>query len=270
MAFPQWVWLCSSGSHPWASISTECLRWAHLFFYYELGDERQKCKHLSLRFRKPQHPLCLGEELAKVGQPHSFISGAEGRGGELDCRRLSGKRKLMDTAFLQVDRIFVETRRILLNQNRKRKIPFTAPAGSGPKCVPGKGIFLDFWGYLPWFHHSAASLQCLFTWKWALNWFHRMEPCTCAPVWGSEAPSLFVAKAPFDSCPLTPGASQVVLVVKGPACQCRSHKRWGYDPWVWKMPWRRVRQPTPVFLPGDFHGRRSLVGHKGSDVTKAT
>ena len=79
-----------------------------------------------------------------MGQPHSFISGAEGRGGELDRRWLSRKRKLMNTEFLQVDRIFVETRRILLNQNRKGKIPFIAPTGSGPKRVPGKGTFLDF------------------------------------------------------------------------------------------------------------------------------
>ena len=27
--------------------------------------------------------------------------------------------------------------------------------------------------------------------------------------------------------------------------------RSGFDPWVWKIPWRRVWQPTPVFLPGE-------------------
>ena len=34
-----------------------------------------------------------------------------------------------------------------------------------------------------------------------------------------------------------------------------------FDPWVGKMPWRRKWQPTPVFLPGRFHGQRSLVGY---------
>ena len=29
----------------------------------------------------------------------------------------------------------------------------------------------------------------------------------------------------------------------------------------WKIPWRRARQPTPIFLPGKPHGQRSLVGH---------
>ena len=40
-----------------------------------------------------------------------------------------------------------------------------------------------------------------------------------------------------------------------------------------KMPWRREWQPTPVFLPGKFHGERSLVdysawGSKGLDTTE--
>ena len=33
------------------------------------------------------------------------------------------------------------------------------------------------------------------------------------------------------------------------------------DPWVRKVPWRRAWQPTPVFLPGEFHGQRSLAGY---------
>ena len=35
----------------------------------------------------------------------------------------------------------------------------------------------------------------------------------------------------------------------------------GFDPWVEKMPWRREWQRTPIFLPGEFHGQRSLIGH---------
>ena len=32
------------------------------------------------------------------------------------------------------------------------------------------------------------------------------------------------------------------------------------DPWVRKIPWRREWPPTPVFLLGEFHGKRRLVG----------
>ena len=39
-----------------------------------------------------------------------------------------------------------------------------------------------------------------------------------------------------------------------------------------KIPWRRTWQPTAVFLPGESHGQRSLVGyspwgHKESNMT---
>ena len=44
-------------------------------------------------------------------------------------------------------------------------------------------------------------------------------------------------------------------------CQCRRWKRRGFDPWVGKIPWRRAWQPTLVFLPGESHGQRSLVGY---------
>ena len=48
---------------------------------------------------------------------------------------------------------------------------------------------------------------------------------------------------------------------KEPACQCRRLKRCRLDPWVRKIPWRRAWQPTPVFLPGESHGQRSLAGY---------
>ena len=48
---------------------------------------------------------------------------------------------------------------------------------------------------------------------------------------------------------------------KEPSCQCKRCKRHGFDPWVRKIPWRRAEQPTPVFLPGESHGQRSLVGY---------
>ena len=57
---------------------------------------------------------------------------------------------------------------------------------------------------------------------------------------------------------------------KKSACQW---KKCRLDPWVGKIPWRRKWQPTPVFLPGKFHGQRSLVDYspwscKESDTTK--
>ena len=39
------------------------------------------------------------------------------------------------------------------------------------------------------------------------------------------------------------------------------HKRHKFHPWVEKIPWRRAGQPIPVFLPGESHGQRNLVGY---------
>ena len=58
-------------------------------------------------------------------------------------------------------------------------------------------------------------------------------------------------------------------------CQRRRHRRLGLDPWVRKIPWSRKQQVTPVFLPGEFHGQRNLVGYgpwgnKQLDMTECT
>ena len=63
----------------------------------------------------------------------------------------------------------------------------------------------------------------------------------------------------------------MALVVKNPP----SMQETGFDQRVGKIPWSRVWQPTPVFLPGKSHGQRSLVGcgpwrRKELDTTEAT
>ena len=60
-----------------------------------------------------------------------------------------------------------------------------------------------------------------------------------------------------------------------PVCQCRRHKRSGFNPWVRKILWRKAWQPTPVFLPGESHRQRSLEGssqwgRKVLDTTEVT
>ena len=48
-------------------------------------------------------------------------------------------------------------------------------------------------------------------------------------------------------------ASPVAQMVKNPPAM--------WETWVQSLGWRRARQPTPVFLPGESHGQRSLVGY---------
>ena len=60
----------------------------------------------------------------------------------------------------------------------------------------------------------------------------------------------------------------MVLVVKEPICQSRIHKGHGFDTRVGKIPWRRAWQPTLVFLFGESHGKRNLVGYSPQDHEK--
>ena len=48
---------------------------------------------------------------------------------------------------------------------------------------------------------------------------------------------------------------------KEPICQCKRHKRHRFDTWIRKIPWRRTWQPIPVFLLGESHGQRMVVGY---------
>ena len=61
---------------------------------------------------------------------------------------------------------------------------------------------------------------------------------------------------------------------KEPNCQCRRHES-RVQLLGREDPWRRKWQPTPVFLPGQSYGQRSLVGYspwgrKEPDTTEAT
>ena len=62
---------------------------------------------------------------------------------------------------------------------------------------------------------------------------------------------------------------------KESACNAGDASRQRSDPQVGKIPWRRAWQPTPVYVPGESHGQRSLVGyvpqgHKELDTTEVT
>ena len=69
------------------------------------------------------------------------------------------------------------------------------------------------------------------------------------------------------------GVSQVALVVKNQPTNAGDLRDTSLISGQ-EDPWRRGWEPTPVFLPGESHGRRTLVGYsprgsKESDVTEA-
>ena len=65
------------------------------------------------------------------------------------------------------------------------------------------------------------------------------------------------------------------LSCKESACNAGNARDVGSTPGAGRSPGERAWQPTPVFLPGESHGQRSLAGcsprgHKESDVTEVT
>ena len=67
-----------------------------------------------------------------------------------------------------------------------------------------------------------------------------------------------------------PGGSVVVNPL-----QYMRYKTCGFEPWVGKIPWRMAWEPTPVSLPRESHGQKSLSGYnpwglKESDITEVT
>ena len=71
------------------------------------------------------------------------------------------------------------------------------------------------------------------------------------------------------------GAFQSAVGVKNLPADAGDAKRCRFNSWLGKIPWRRKWHPTPVFLPGESHGQRSLAGYsiwgcKESDTTEAT
>ena len=108
---------------------------------------------------------------------------------------------------------------------------------------------------------------------WKSCIFAKLEPSPRVGACGLPGPFLSALPhcAPFPS-----GLPSGAVVENPPANdQWRRRKRLRFDPWVGKIPWRRKRQSTPAFLPGEFHGQRRLVGyspwgHKELDTIEHT
>ena len=134
---------------------------------------------------------------------------------------------------------------------------------------------------------SVLPCHCLATPTWCspLAW-HQITgdiqwsvslTCSCLSLSNTSETSIQDRRVIVDPHTVTPrvplGESPRWHGVKESACQCRRCWRHRFHPWVGKIPWRRAGQPTPIFLPGESHGQRSLGGyslrgHKESDMTE--
>ena len=110
-------------------------------------------------------------------------------------------------------------------------------------------------------NHSVFHLTVIYLIQMRFNIQElvKREQCSTPPMWNTQAlhytQNIFLTNLYWKLG--FPGGTNG----KEPACQCRRHKRCGFDHWAGKIPWRKIWQPTPVFLPRESHGQRSLVGY---------
>ena len=132
------------------------------------------------------------------------------------------------------------------------KLPTVLPGAGDPKQRPGSGSLLPAGGDGWWLlhtHHLVSPAQAQERSCPSLQ--HRTQ-AALGGLAGRHGPTWELGVAP-EMLGFPGGTSG-----KEPAYQSKRWKRHQFDPWVGKIPWRRAWQPTPVFLPGESHGQRSL------------
>ena len=113
------------------------------------------------------------------------------------------------------------------------------------------------WTWLSDFHFHYLYTVCSFMHSWIHQVFTESFLCPkrCAR---SYTDILFSQHFIW-----VPGTRELPRCLSGKEsmCQCRRSGRFRFNLWVGKISWRRAWQPTPVFLPGESHGQRRLVGY---------
>ena len=116
---------------------------------------------------------------------------------------------------------------------------------------------------------SQSALTGSGPWGWRLCSLELPKPGLFLPFW---SPKCHFLREAFPnqlfhsvSCFSSLGASLAALTVKNPPANAGDA---GSIPGKGKTPWKRKWQPTPVFLPGKFHGERNLVGYSPRDCKR--
>ena len=149
--------------------------------------------------------------------------------------------------------------------------PLSSPRRSSSLCPsqPPQSLQVTLWSSLE-SEVNALPCVCLFQSPPKPIWipqcsrilqhnifFHYISPVKC--LGGCLSSSWWQFSETGISDPVFPGVwFPWWLSGKESACQCR---RLRFGPWVRKIPWRWIWQPTPVFSSGKSHGHRSLVGY---------
>ena len=99
-------------------------------------------------------------------------------------------------------------------------------------------------------HHGSSKAYHR---KWEVTQFLEIS----SPKWLEYSSYPLICNLPLHKSLDFPGGASD----KEPACQYRRRKRHVFHLWVGNVLWRRIWQPTSVFLFGESHGQRSLASY---------
>ena len=140
------------------------------------------------------------------------------------------------------------------------KIPWTKEPG-GLQSMGSQRVRHD------WATSVRVSMLVYMGLPWWLSgkesaWRHGFDPWTRISLKKEMATHSCIAwRIPWTEETNGLWASQVALVVKNLPANAGEVRDVNFDHPVGKISWRREWQPTPVFLPGESHGQRSLAGY---------
>ena len=123
----------------------------------------------------------------------------------------------------------------------------------------------EVWIYISSWEGNMAAMEVVH--RLSNKNFHLSRLVWLLPLTGAPSASSRGQQWPLIWHHSFPGGSE------GKESICLQYRRPRFNTWVGKFPWRRKWQPTPVFLPEEFHGQRSLAGYsplgcKKSDTTE--
>ena len=125
--------------------------------------------------------------------------------------------------------------------------------GTDISCVPSAPTYAQF---PPLSTSSPTMVHCLQLMN--LHWHigTTQNPSFRVHLWCSTCYGLrHVFMMTYTMIPRWHGGKESI-------CQCRRCKRCKFNPWLRRIPWSRKWRFTLVFLPGKFHGQRSLGGQQ--------
>ena len=146
------------------------------------------------------------------------------------------------------------------------KTEFDVKISSGDREAPGRLIERDSW-VGPWETENKQGLEG----------FLGLGSLSVQPQWpskeliweGMQSQGRNIHETvvqPWGRTLVPPQGTQITIGLswwlRGSRIHLQSRRpRFRFHPWVGKIPWRRGCLPTPVFLPGESHGQRSLAGY---------